>query len=76
MTSKEPTSTIREPFNGRLQKLVTTAWDEIKTDAYDAPKPVDRPFTHFSLSATCKLVIDWVFAEVSESHKENCSTLK
>lgn len=66
MTSEDPTPMIRVPFNDRLQKLVATAWDEVEADAYNVPRPVDRPLAHFGLSTTCKLVIDWVFAEVSE----------
>ena len=50
MTSKDPTSTIRVPFNDRLQKLVATAWDEIEADAYNVPRPIDRPLAHFSLN--------------------------
>jgi hypothetical protein len=66
MTSESQVSPVETtPFSDRLGGLVRQAWLDVKSDALNTPIQSIRPWARFSLSVSCKLVIDWVFAEVS-----------
>lgn len=66
MTSESQAPSVETtPFSDRLSELVREAWHDVKSHALNTPIQSTRPWTRFSLSRSCMLAIDWVFAEVS-----------
>ncbi len=55
------TSIVSNPLSDQVLPLINTAWDEIKDHV---KPPTDRTITKFAPSTTCKVLIDWVHAEV------------
>ncbi|KAK2763725.1 hypothetical protein FQN54_009341 [Arachnomyces sp. PD_36] len=57
------------PFTGQLPGLVQKAWDEVRSIVSSLPTPTDGTIATFEPSAACKVVIDWIHAEVNPADK-------
>lgn len=53
------------PLSGPSPELVKKAWDDVKESVSNLPTPSDGTIALFEPSKSCKVVIDWVYSEVS-----------
>lgn len=58
--------TIQLPGD-ELPDLVKKAWDEVKSTVSSIAAPQDGTIALFEPSTTCKVVIAWIYAEVSRT---------